>query len=42
MAMLGLCFCTGFSSVAASGGCSLAAVSGLLIEAAPLVVERWP
>ena len=41
MTLLGLCRCTGFSLVAASGGYSLDAVCGLLIEVAPLAVEHW-
>ena len=40
--MLGLCCCTGFSLVAASRGCSLAAVPGLLIaQAACRLQELW-
>ena len=39
LALLGLCCCTGFFLVEASGACSLVAVCGLLIVAS-LFVER--
>ena len=39
MGMLGLRCCSGFSLLAASRGCSLAAVHGLLIELASLVKQ---
>ena len=39
LAVLGLCCCTGFSLVAASGGYSLV-VSGLFIAVASLVEHR--
>ena len=39
-AVLGLCGCTVFSLVAASGGYSLVGVLGLLTEVASLVVEH--
>ena len=39
LAVLGLCCCVGFSPVAANGGYSLLAVSGLLTMAASLVAE---
>ena len=39
LAVLGLCCCTGFSLVAASGGYSPVAVPGLLIVVASLVAE---
>ena len=38
--MLGLCWHTGFSLVAASGGYSLGAVGGLLIVVASLIAEH--
>ena len=38
--MLGLCCDTGFSLVAASGSCSLAAVCRLLVAVVSLVVEH--
>ena len=38
LAVLGLRWCTGFSLVAASRGCSLVAVCGLLIAVASFVV----
>ena len=37
---LGLCCCTGFSLVAASGGYSVIAVGGLLIVVASVVAEH--
>ena len=37
---VGLRFCTGFSLVVASGGYTLAAVRGLLLAVASLVVEH--
>ena len=40
MAVLGLHCCAGFSLLAASGGCSLAAVFGLLIVVASLAAEH--
>ena len=40
MAVLSLHCCAGFSLVAVSWGCSLAAESGLLIAMASLAVER--
>ena len=39
LAVLGLCCCTGFSLVVASGGYSPVAVPGLLIVVASLVAE---
>ena len=39
LAMLGLCCCSGFSLVAASGGYSLVVAHGLLILVVPLAVE---
>ena len=39
LAVLGLCCCTGFSLVVASGGYSPVAVHGLLIVVASLVAE---
>ena len=39
--VLGLCRCSGFSLVAASGGRSLVVGCGLLIAAASLVAEHW-
>ena len=39
LAALGLHCCTGFSLVAAIGGCSLVVVLRLLTEVAPLVAE---
>ena len=38
--MLGLHCCEGLSLAVASGGCSLAAVHGLLVVRASLVVEQ--
>ena len=40
MIVLGLCYCTGFSLVAASGGYSVIAVVGLLIVVASVVAEH--
>ena len=37
MTVLGLCCCTGFSLLSASGGSSLVVVCGLLIEVASIV-----
>ena len=39
LALLGLCFCTDFSLVVLSGGCSQVVVFRLLIAVASLVVE---
>ena len=38
MAVVGLCYCTGFSLVVASRGCSLVAVCRLLVSVTSLVV----
>ena len=42
LAMLGLCCCTGFSLVAASGGYSLVSGRGLLMVVPSLVMEHRP
>ena len=42
MAVLGLCYCVGFSLEAANGGYSLIAVRGLLFAVASLVACRFP
>ena len=38
--VLGLCCCTGFSLLSASGGSCLVVVCGLLIEVASFIVEH--
>ena len=40
LAMCGLHCCTGFSLVAVSRGCTVVAMCRLLVEVAPLIVER--
>ena len=40
LAVLGLCCCTGFSLVVASGGCSVVVMCRLLIAVASVVVEQ--
>ena len=42
LAVLGLCYCPGFSLVAVSGGHCLVAVCGLLFAVTSLVVEHNP